>query len=114
MALYVKTNLGQATLEESPDMSMKEAAQWLTEGKVIAFGGNRQRLGIAAKNYPGIRLLSDNLYGVPQAVAVAKEKPELLAWVNAVLEELRSSGALQESMSRSGVDGISVAPPPKN
>ncbi len=113
IALYLKTNLPQATIAESPDMSMKEAAQWLADDKVVAFGGNRQRLGNVVRNNPSLRLLQDNLYGVPQAIAVANDKPELLAWVDKTIDVLRSSGALQSFITRSGVDGISVAPAAK-
>jgi polar amino acid transport system substrate-binding protein len=110
IAVYLKNWLKQATLVVSPDYSLKEASMWLADGRVDAFGGNRQRLRVSTQGIPGLRLLPDNLYGVPQAIAVAKDKPELLAAVNRAIDELRSSGFLRDAVKRSGVDGIDVAP----
>ncbi|MCX5733700.1 MAG: transporter substrate-binding domain-containing protein [candidate division NC10 bacterium] len=110
IAVYLKTWLKHATLVVSPDYTLKEASLWLADGKVDAFGGNRQRLRVSTQGIPGLRLLPDSLYGVPQAIAVANEKPELLAAVNQAIDELRSSGFLRDAVQRSGVDGIDVAP----
>ena len=113
VAVYLKTWLKQATLVLSPDFSLKEASKWLLDGKVDAFGGNRQRLRASTQGIPGLRLLPDNIYGVPQTIAVSKDKPELLAAINRAIDELRSSGFLGDAVRRSGVDGIEVAPPGK-
>jgi polar amino acid transport system substrate-binding protein len=113
VAVYLKSWLKQATLVLSPDYSLKEASLWLTDGRVDAFGGNRQRLRVSTQDIPGLRLLPDNLYGVPQAIAVSKDKPELLTALNKAIDELRSSGFLSDAVKRSGVDGIAVAPPVK-
>jgi polar amino acid transport system substrate-binding protein len=109
MALYLKTNFKQARLLESPDFSMREAAGWLADGRVIAFGGGRQRLGAATRGMPGLRLLTDNLYGVPQTIAVAADRPDLQKRLDAVLDELRTSGFIQRALQNSGVDGVEVA-----
>lgn len=113
IAVYLKTWLKQATLVVSPDYSLKEVSAWLLEGKVDAFGGNRQRLRVSTQGIPGLRLLPDNLYGVPQAIAVSNDKPDLLEAINKVIDELRLSGFLNDAVKRSGVDGIDVAPPAK-
>lgn len=110
VGLYVKTYFTQAAFKESPDFSLQEAAKWLTAGTVDAFGGNRQRLRVSTSGIPGLRLLPDNLYGVPQTIAVASDKPERLADINHVIDELRTSGFLAAAVARSGVDGIDVAP----
>jgi polar amino acid transport system substrate-binding protein len=113
IALYIKTHFKQAKLMESLDYDLKEGAKWLADGKVDAFGGNRQRLRISTRGVPGLHLLPDNLYGVPQAIAVASDKPELLAAINRAIDELRSSNFLKAAVERSGVDGIGIAPAAK-
>jgi polar amino acid transport system substrate-binding protein len=109
MALHLKTNFRQARVLESPDFSMREAAEWLAEGRVIAFGGSRQRMGAATRGMPDLRLLADNLYGVPQTIAVAPGSAELQSRLDAVLDELRASGFIERALQRSGVDGVEVA-----
>ena len=111
VAGYLARTLRSATLAESSDMTMREALVWVRDGTVSAFAGNRQRLGAAIRGEPGLRLLPDNIYAVPQAIAVAREQPELLARVDASLDEMRRSGFLAQAMQGSGVDGITVAPP---
>ena len=113
IALYIKTHFKQAKLMESPDYDLKEGAKWLADGTVDAFGGNRQRLRTSTRGVPGLHLLPDNLYGVPQAIAVASDKPELLAAINRAIDELRSSSFLKAAVERSGADGIGVAPAAK-
>jgi len=113
VALYLKTHFTQATVVESPDYTLKEGATWLADGTVDAFAGNRQRLRVSTQGMPGLRLLADNLYGVPQAIAVANEKPGFVTALNGAIDELRASGFLRAAVDRSGVDGIEVAPPSK-
>jgi polar amino acid transport system substrate-binding protein len=55
-------------------------------------------------------MLDDNFYGVPQAVAVALDRPDRLRLINAALVEMRSTGFLADSVARSGIEGLSVAP----
>ncbi len=110
VGVYLKSRLTQAKLIESSDYSLKEGARWLLDGTADAFAGNRQRLHATTKDIPGLHLLPDNLYGVPQTIAVATGKPELLAAINRAIDEMRASGFLRAAVERSGVDGIDVAP----
>lgn len=109
---YIKGNFKQAQLLESTDYTMKEAVRWLGEGKVIAFGGNRQRLRMAADmdKTLGLRLLTDNLYAVPQAIAITPGDTLLLAFVNSALDDMRGSGFLEAAVKRGGIEGVGVAP----
>jgi polar amino acid transport system substrate-binding protein len=59
---------------------------------------------------PGYRLLPDSLFGVTQAVIVAKGKPDVLTDINAFIDDVRASGFLQDAVARSGVVGLEVAP----
>ena len=59
---------------------------------------------------PGTRLLPDDLFNVPQNIVVPKERPVALAAVNALIDELRASGALQRAIAQGGAIGVAVAP----
>ena len=109
IAFYLKQNLKNAALVENPDFTLLEAKDALMAGKIQAFGANRQRLTQAARGSAEFRLLPDNLYGVPQAVAVANGKPEVLKSLDGFLGEAKSSGLLKQAIEKSGVVGISVA-----
>jgi polar amino acid transport system substrate-binding protein len=78
---------------------------------VVAFAGGRQRLLSGTRDVAGLRLLDDSFYGVPQAVAVPVDRPDRLRLIDAVLDEFRVSGFLADSVARSGIEGLSVAPP---
>jgi len=62
------------------------------------------------RNASGLRLLSDDLYGVEQTIIVPKGNPEALKAVNQFIDDVRRSGFLRESIQRSGVIGVAVAP----
>lgn len=110
VGVWLQQRLGAARVRATPDYSLRDASRWLQEGSVIAFAGGRQRLASGARNMPALRLLSDNFYGVPQTIAVAPDRPDRLAAVNAAISALRDSGFLADSVKRSGVDGLAVAP----
>ena len=97
-------------MQETPDYTLRAAVQWLRNGDIVAFAGGRQRLSGGTRDVPGLRMLEDNFYGVPQAVAVPLDRPDRLRSVDAILAELRASGFLAASVTRSGIEGLTVAP----
>lgn len=110
VGVWLRERLTAARLRDTPDYTLRDAAQWLLDGTVVAFAGGRQRLASGTQNVPGLRLLDDDFYGVPQAIAVRRDREDRLQRVNAALDELRISGFLADSVARSGVEGLSVAP----
>ena len=110
VGVWLQDRLGAARVRATPDYTLREAVQWLRDGTVIAFAGNRQRLAANTRGAEGLRLLPDNFYGVPQAIAVPLDRSDRLQWINASLDDLRASGFLADSVLRSGVDGLDVAP----
>jgi polar amino acid transport system substrate-binding protein len=110
VGVWLQQRLTAATVRATPDYSLRQAAQWLQEGSVVAFAGGRQRLGTGTRDVPGLRMLADNFYGVPQSIAVPLERADRLAALNANLDELRASGILADAVARSNVDGLTVAP----
>jgi polar amino acid transport system substrate-binding protein len=57
-------------------------------------------------------MLDDDFYGVPQTIAVPLDRQDRLAVINRGLAAMRASGFLADSINRSGVVGLAVAPAP--
>jgi polar amino acid transport system substrate-binding protein len=110
VGVWLRERLTAASLRATTDYTLREAVQWLQDGTVVAFAGGRQRLASGAQNVRGLRLLDDNFYGVPQTVAVPLDRTDRLQLVNAALNELRANGFLADSVARSGIEGLTVAP----
>lgn len=110
VGVWLQQRLTAARLRATTDYTLREAVQWLQDGTVVAFAGGRQRLTSGTQNARGLRLLDDNFYGVPQAIAVPLDRTDRLQRVNAALDELRANGFLADSVRRSGIEGLTVAP----
>jgi polar amino acid transport system substrate-binding protein len=109
ITLYLARNLKRATLVET-DNTPDDAKRKLQAGEIDAYGANRQRLTNLLKEMPGYRLLPDSLFGVTQAIIVAKGKPDVLKDINAFIDDVRTSGFLQDTIAKSGVIGLEMAP----
>jgi polar amino acid transport system substrate-binding protein len=110
ITLYLARNLKQAKLVET-DNTPADAKRKLLAGEIDAFGANRQRLTNLLLDLPGHRLLPDSLFGVPQTIIMAKDRPEALAAINGFIDDVRASGFLQGAVAKSGIIGLEVAPP---
>ena len=110
VGVWLKQRLTAAKVRETPDYTLHEAVQWLRNQDVVAFAGGRQRLASGTREVPGLRMLEDNFYGVPQSVAVPLDRSDRLQVINTTLAEMRSSGFLANSVERSGIEGLAVAP----
>jgi polar amino acid transport system substrate-binding protein len=110
VGVWLQQHLTAARVRATPDYTLRDAVRWLKNGEVIAFAGGRQRLASATRDVSGLRMLDDNFYGVPQAVAVPLDRPDRLQLINSAFADMRSSGFLADSVARSGIEGLSVAP----
>jgi polar amino acid transport system substrate-binding protein len=112
VGVWLKQRLKAATVRETADYTLHDAAEWLRNGEAVAFAGGRQRLLSGTRDVPGLRMLDDNFYGVPQAIAVPLDRADRLALIEARVAEMRSSGFLADAVARGGIAGLTVAPPP--
>lgn len=110
IALYLRRTLKQGQLLELDDTSQNTIERLLQDGAIDAYGSNRQRLTDWTKTAKGVRLLSDDLYGVEQAIIVPGGRKDALDAANQFIDEVRKSGFLKASADKSGVVGITVAP----
>ena len=109
ISLFMKRKFKNATLLEI-DNDPAEIKRLLLSKEIDAFGANRQRLSNLVKDTPGLRLLPDSLFDVPQTIIVPKGKPEVLAAVNRFIDDVRASGFLKTAIDNSGVVGLEPAP----
>lgn len=109
ITLFMKRKFKQAALSEIEN-NPAEIKRLLLAKEIDAFGANRQRLTNLAKDTPGLRVLPDNLFGVPQTIIVPKGKAEVLAAINRFIDDVRASGFLQKAVAASGVVGLEAAP----
>jgi polar amino acid transport system substrate-binding protein len=110
VGVWLQERLTAARVRPTHDYTLHDAVRWLQDGEVVAFAGGRQRIATATRDVPGLRLLDDNFYGVPQSIAVPTDREDRLALVNTALDEFRASGFLADAVARSGIDGLTVAP----
>jgi len=110
IALYLRRTLKAGQLIELDDTSQNTIERMLHDGVIDAYGSNRQRLTDWTKTAKGVRLLSDDLYGVEQAIIVPGGRRDALDAANQFIDEVRRSGLLEAAITRSGVVGIAAAP----
>jgi polar amino acid transport system substrate-binding protein len=109
ITLFMKRKFKQATLSEIEN-NPAEIKRMLVAKEIDAFGANRQRLTNLLKDTAGLRILPDNLFGVPQTIIVPNGRAEVLTTVNRFIDDVRASGFLQSAIENSGVVGLEAAP----
>jgi polar amino acid transport system substrate-binding protein len=86
------------------------ALELVRTGKVDLYAANRQRLDEMLEQLPGARLLDGSVLAVRQAIALPKGHAAGLAFVEAFVAEAKASGLVAQSIARSGLRGVNVAP----
>ena len=109
ITLFLARTLKQARLVET-DNTPADAKRKFAAGEIDAFGANRQRLTNLMIELPGYRLLPDNIFDVPQTIIVPKGKADVLAAINAFIDDVRTSGFLAQAIEKGRIPGIDVAP----
>ena len=79
--------------------------------KLEALAGLRPRLLTDVAKLPGARVLDGQFTGVQQAIGTPKSREAAAKYLRAFVEDVKASGLVAEAISRSGVVGVSVAPP---
>jgi polar amino acid transport system substrate-binding protein len=92
---------------EIPD----EAFELIRSGRADAWASPRPPLLVYAAKLPGARVLDDRYGENLQAIAVAKDRTERLAFAREWVEAAKASGLIQHAIERAGERGIEVAPP---
>jgi polar amino acid transport system substrate-binding protein len=108
ITLCMKRIFNRATVVELASDS--EVGNAFATGAIDAFAANRHRLTTLSKTASGTHLLPDDLFYVPQAIIVPRERPAALEAVNAFLDDMRASGFLQRAIEDGGAIGVMLPP----
>lgn len=108
--LYLTRTLKSAHLFRGPT-TIPYLTEMMRSGKADAAAGNLIELLQVAANVSGMRVVEGRFTAIPHATAVPKGRPQALAFVRDFSEQAKVSGLVQEAITRSGVPGVTVAPP---
>jgi polar amino acid transport system substrate-binding protein len=108
---FLTGTLQAATLVRTEGNVSDAVVAALLAGNLEAFAGNRMRLYTATQQHPGLRLLQDNFYAVEQSVIVAPGKAGRVELINRIIDEVRTSGLIADSIEDANLQGVDVAPP---
>lgn len=104
--LFLSRTLRHATVVRGPEGTEVFLAQKLEAG-----AGVRQPVAAFVAARSGLRLIEGRFMEIRQAVGTAKDKrPETVAFLRGVVEELKASGFVADALRRSGQSAV-VAPP---
>ena len=105
--LYLTRTLREATVvrgAEGVDVFRAEGLE--------AAAGIRQPITRYVAEHPELRLIDERFMQIQQAVGTAKSKrPETVAYLHDLIEDLKSSGFIAASLAASGQADATVAPP---
>jgi len=87
------------------------AQEHFVREKLEALAGLRQGLVEFASRLPGARVLKDNFTTVRHTVGMPKGRAAASAYLRDVVEDVKASGLVAKWIAKSGVKGLSVAPP---
>jgi polar amino acid transport system substrate-binding protein len=104
--LWLKRNVKAAGLVPVPDA--KEAIRVFREQGLDAVAGLKSRLQQDAAAVPGTRVLEGRFTGVQQAIGLAPEHAEALAFLSEFVLQQRRSGRVAELVRLHGVRDVSV------
>ena len=100
------------TLEHAEVVRGEEGVEvFRTEG-LEAAAGIRQPLTAHVAAHPDLRLVRERFMQIRQAVGTTRDRaPETVGFLRGLVEELKASGFVADSLARSGQDDAQVAPP---
>ncbi|GAA2800867.1 transporter substrate-binding domain-containing protein [Kribbella solani] len=105
--LYLTRTLQQATVVRGA-----EGVDVFRADKLEVAAGIRQPITRYVAEHPDLRLIDERFMQIQQAVGTAKSKhPDTVAYLHALIEDLKSSGFIATSLATSGQADATVAPP---
>ena len=107
--LYLTRTIKNAQLVQIAGGSA--AQEHFVREKLEALAGLRQGLVEFASRIPGARVLPDNFTTVRHTVGTPRGKDAAAAYLRELVEDVKASGLVAKWIEKSGVKGLSVAPP---
>jgi polar amino acid transport system substrate-binding protein len=107
--LYLSRTIKNAQLVQIE--GSKAAREHFVKEKLEALAGLRPGLLEIAPTLPGSRILDGNFTVVRHTVGMPKGRDAAAAYVRDLVEDVKASGLVAKWIEKSGVKGLSVAPP---
>ena len=108
--LYLSRNIQHATIVRAT--SIDASFEIFVADKLEVLAGLKPRLTKDNAALPGSRMLEGRFTAIQQSIGTPRTRGEEgAAWVRAVVEELKASGAVAAAIAMHAVRGVSVAPP---
>ncbi|GAB3407755.1 type 2 periplasmic-binding domain-containing protein [Flindersiella endophytica] len=105
--LYLTRTLQHATVVRGA-----EGVEVFREQELEVAAGIRQPITAYAAEHADVRVIPERFMQIRQAVATTKDRrPETVAYLSELVEELKASGFVAEALSRAGQADATVAPP---
>jgi len=89
----------------------ESAFNLILAGKVDVVAGVRQSLMANAPKLPGSHVFESRFMAIEQAVGIPRGRAAGAKYLRAFIEDMKKSGFVAQAIARSGVRGVSVAPP---
>jgi polar amino acid transport system substrate-binding protein len=100
------------TLEHATVVRGEEGVDVFVEQGLEAGAGIRQPVTTYAAAHPEVRVLEERFMQIEQAVGTSIDRaPATVAFLRDLVEELKASGFVADSLARSGQQDATVAPP---
>lgn len=107
--LFLTRELKHAEIVRAP--SSPTVVDVFVEQSLDVAAGVRQQLEADAQRFPNLRLLPGRFMMIQQAMGLPKSRGEQAAEIlRHFVEDMKTSGFIEESMRRYGIKGASVAP----
>jgi len=107
--LYLSRTIKQAQLVQIPGTAA--AQKHFISEKLEALAGLKPALLELAPKLPGSRILDGNFSVVRHTVGTPRGRDAAAAYLRDLVEEVKASGLVAQWIEKSGVKGLSVAPP---
>jgi polar amino acid transport system substrate-binding protein len=107
---HLRKIIAHATLAPVAPENPKAALDLVAAGKADAFSHVKPMLASVQGDLPGARILSGSYFSVPIAIGVARGRAAAVeAFARTFAEDVKSSGFVQQSITRNRVTGVAVA-----
>ena len=107
--LFLSRSLQHAELVRGP--TNNAGFELILAGKVDVVAGIRQHLVANAQRLPGSRVLEGRFMAIQQALGTPKGRDVAAKYLREFIEDVKASGLVAQAIERSGIRGVSVAPP---
>ena len=105
--LFLSRTLRRAGVVRGPD-----GISLFREQDLDAGAGIRQVVSGFVAGHPGFRMIGEPFMQIRQALGISRTRaPGTIAFLTAVIEDLKASGFIRDALRRSGQDSALVAPP---